>query len=159
MDCHTQNAWPIITLTKLVVTNWCHTQNAQPIVITFTKLWSWTVTLRMSNQLLLLSPNYGDELSHSECADNCYYFDHINGAELSHSECATNCYYFYQINGDKLPHSKCVTNCYYLDQIKRAKLSHSECKTNCYYFDQTMELNCHTQNVQSIVITLTKLWW
>ena len=78
-----------------------------------------TVTLRMRNQLLLLWPNYGDELSHSESANNCYYFDQINGDELSHSECTTNCYYFYQI----------------------------------------MELNCHTQNAQTIFITLTKLWW
>ena len=55
-NCHTQNAQTIITLTKLVVMN-CHTQNVQTIVITLTKLWWWTVKLRMRNQLLLLWPN------------------------------------------------------------------------------------------------------
>ena len=67
-------------------------------------------------------------------------------------------YSFDQINGDKLPHSERVTNCYYFDQINGAELSHSVCPTNCYYFYQIMELNCHTQNAQTIVITLTKLW-
>ena len=79
-NCHTENVETIvIILTKLMVTN-CHTQNTQPIVITSTKLWSWTVILRMRKQLLLLSLNYGDKLSHSECATNCYYIDQINGA-------------------------------------------------------------------------------
>ena len=55
----------------------CHTQNAQSIVITSTKLWSWTVTLKMRNQLLLLLTNYGAELSQTECTNNCYYFDQL----------------------------------------------------------------------------------
>ena len=58
----------------------CDTRNAQPIFITFANLWRWTVTLRMRNQLLLLWPNYGAELSYLECATNCYYIDQINGA-------------------------------------------------------------------------------
>ena len=198
-NCHTQNAQSIITLTKLwwwtvtlrmrnqllliwpnygaelshpecaincyyfdqIMVN-CHTQNAQSIAITLTKLWSWTVTARMRNQLLLLWPNYGDELSHPECAINCYYFDQISGDELTHSECATNCCYFDQISGDELSHSECVaTNCYYFDQISGDELSHSECANNyyfdqisgdelshsecannCYYFDQIMVMNC-----------------
>ena len=157
MNCHTQNLQTIVTtLTKLMVTN-CHTQNAQPIVITFTKLWSWTVILRMRKQFLLLWLNYGDELSHSECATNCYYFDQINGDELSHSECTTWLLLLWPNYGDELPHSECVTNCYYLNQINGAELWHSECTTNCYYFDQIMVTNCHTENVETIVIILTKL--
>ena len=155
MNCHTQNVQTIvITLSKLAVTN-CHTQNAQTIVITLTKLWWWTVTLRMCKQLLLLWPNYGDELSHSECANNCYYFDQINGDELSHSECTTNCYYFYQIM-ELNCHTRNAQTIFIISTklwswtvtlgmrnqflllllIHGGELSHPECATNCYYFDQ-----------------------
>ena len=125
--------WPIvITWTKLMELN-CHTQNAQPIVITFTKLWSSTVTLRMRNQLLLLWLNYGDKLSHSECATNCYYFDPIMVMNC-HTQNAQSIF----ITLTKLSSTVILRMCIQLLLLSSnygAELSYSECANNCYYFD------------------------
>ena len=133
----------------------CHTKNAQSIAINLPKLWWWTVTLRMRKQLLLLWPNYGDELPHSECAINCYYFDQIKVMNCDIQNAQSIVITLTKLWWTVTPRMR--NQLLLLWPNYGAELSHPECAINCYYFDQIMELNCHTQNAQSIVITLTKL--